>query len=170
MNVIDFVKKAWNNVTSVTIINCWRKTGILPLENEISDNVIENSTNIVKEISNREKNDVNNLINQLSFASPLEVEEYITIDDFQINNEMVTEEEIIASFNPEEEVVESNTMPEVSTKDAVIAFETAFNFLQQGDLEIDYKEFKAFKSLKRKVKLLNNEKLIQPNITSYFNK
>jgi hypothetical protein len=170
MNVIDFVKKAWNNVTSVTIINCWRKTGILPLENEISDNVIENSTNIVEEISNREKNDVNNLINQLSFASPLEAEEYITIDDFQINNEMVTEEEIIASFNPEEEVVESNTMPEVSTKDAVIAFETAFNFLQQGDLEIDYKEFKAFKSLKRKVKLLNNEKLIQPNITSYFNK
>ena len=70
---------------------------------------------------------------------------------------MVTGEEIIASFNPEE-VVESNTMPKVSTKDAVIAFETAFNFL----LEIDYK---AFKSLKRKVRLLNNEKLIQPNIT-----
>ena len=66
--------------------------------------------------------------------------------------------------------VESNTMSKVSTKDAVISFETAFNFLQQGDLEIDYKEFKAFKSLKRKVKLLNNEKLIQPNITSYFNK
>ena len=79
---------------------------------------------------------------------------------------MVTEEEIITSFNPEEEVVESNTMPKVSTKDAVIAFETAFNFL----LEVDYKEFKAFKSLKRKVKLLNNKKLIQPNITSYFNK
>ena len=67
-------------------------------------------------------------------------------------------------------VVESNTMSKVSTKDAVISFEIAFNFLQQGDLEIDYKEFKAFKSLKRKVKLLNNEKLIQPHITSYFNK
>ena len=57
-------------------------------------------------------------------------------------------------------------MPKVSTKDAEIAFETAINFL----LEVDYKEFKAFKSLKRKVRLLNNEKLIQPNITSYFNK
>ena len=66
-------------------------------------------------------------------------------------------------------VVESNTMPKVSTKDAVNAFETAFNFLQQGDLEIDYKDFKAFKSLKRKLTLLNNEKLIQPNITNYFN-
>ena len=45
--------------------------------------------------------------------------------------------------------VESNTMSKVSTKDAVISFETAFNFLQQGDLEIDYKEFKAFKPLKK---------------------
>jgi len=167
MNVINFVKKAWDNVTSATIINCWRKTGILPLENAISNSEIEN---IAGEISNRERNDVHNLISQLSFAAPLEAEEYITIDDFQINNEMVTEEEIIASFNPEEEVVESNITPKVSTKDAAIAFETAFNFLQQGDLEIDYKEFKAFKSLKRKVRLLNNEKLLQPNITSYFDK
>ena len=61
-------------------------------------------------------------------------------------------------------------MSKISTKDAVNAFEMAFNFLQQGDLEIDYKEFKAFKSLKRKVTLLNNEKLIQPSIIDYFNK
>ena len=46
-------------------------------------------------------------------------------------------------------------MSKVSTKDAVISFETAFNFLQQGDLEIDCKEFKPFKPLK-KVKLLDN--------------
>ena len=42
-------------------------------------------------------------------------------------------------------------MSKVSTKDAVISFETAFNFLQQGDLEIDYKEFKAFKPLKSEI-------------------
>jgi len=140
------------------------------LEETSTNYEIENSTNLVSEISNRERIDVNSLINQLSFTMPLEAEEYITIDDFQINNEMVTEEEIIASFNPAEEVVvENNTIPKVSTKDAVNAFETAFNFLQQGDLEIDYKDFKVFKSLKRKVTLLNNEKLIQSNITYYFN-
>jgi hypothetical protein len=168
---IKYVAKAWENVTSTTIINCWKKTGILPLEETSINYEIENSTNIVNEISNREISDINNLINQLSFTMPLEAEEYIMFDDFQINNEMVTEEEIIASFNPAEEVViENNTIPKVSTKDAVNAFETVFNFLQQGDLEIDYKEFKAFKSLKRKVTLLNNEKLIQPNIMHYFNK
>jgi hypothetical protein len=170
MDAINFVEKAWDNVTSATIINCWKKTGILPLEDEIPNNEIENSTNIIEEISNRERDNINNLINQLSFTISLEAEEYIRVDDFQMSNEMVTEEEIIASFNPEEEAVESNTTPKVSTKDAVIAFETAFNFLQQGDLEIDYKDFRTFKSLKRKVTLLNNEKLIQPSITSYFNK
>ena len=167
---IKYVAKAWDNVTPTTIVNCWKKTGILSLEETLTNYEIENSTNIVSEISNREISDVNYLIDQLSFTAPLEAEEYITIDDFQINN-MVTEEEIIASFNPAEEVVvENNTIPKVSTKDAVNAFETAFNFLQQGDLEIDYKDFKVFKSLKRKVTLLNNEKLIQPNIINYFNK
>ena len=134
-------------------------------------NEIENSINIIQEISNQERSVVNNLISQLPFSTPLEAEEYIMFDDLQINNEMVTEEEIISILNPvEEEVIESNTTPKVSMKDAVIAFETAHNFLQQGDLEIDYKEFKTFKSLKRKVTLLNNEKLIQPNISSYFKK
>ena len=52
-------------------------------------------------------------------------------------------------------VVESNTMSKVSMKDAVISFEIAFNFLQQGNLEMDCKEFKPFKPLK-KVKLLDN--------------
>jgi len=32
--VIKYVARAWDNVTSTTIINCWKKTGILPLENE----------------------------------------------------------------------------------------------------------------------------------------
>lgn len=54
MDAINFVEKAWDNVTSTTIINCWKKTGILPLEDEIPNNEIENSTNIIEEISNRE--------------------------------------------------------------------------------------------------------------------
>src|SRR6266480_5671869 len=47
------------------------------------------------------------------------------------------------------------TMSKVSTKDAIISFEIAFNFLQQGNLEMDCKEFKPLKPLK-KVKLLDN--------------
>ncbi|CAH1766212.1 12923_t:CDS:2, partial [Entrophospora sp. SA101] len=38
--------KAWKRVTSQTIINCWKKTGILPDVNNNS-NEIENATSIL---------------------------------------------------------------------------------------------------------------------------
>ena len=89
----------------------------------------------------------------------------------EINNEMITDEEIIASFKPiEEEVdIESKmTIPKVSIKDAVNALETAYNFFQQDDIEIDYIESKSSKSLKRKMTLLNIQKQKQANIETYF--
>ena len=106
------------------------------------------------------------------FTFPLGAEEYITIDNEEINNEMITDEEIIASFKTiEEEVdIESKvTIPKVSIKNAVNALETtAYNFLRQGDIEIYYIESKSFKSLKRKMTLLNIQKQKQANIETYF--
>jgi hypothetical protein len=168
---IKYVATALGNVTPTTIINCWKKTGILPLENESSNNEIENSSNIIEEISNQERIVIENLINKFSPTSPLGAEEYITIDNEGVSNEMITDEEIIASFKPiEEEVVVENklTIPKVSIKDAVNALETAYNFLQQGDIEIDYIESKSFKSLKRKISLLNIQNQKQANIETYF--
>ena len=167
---IKYVATAWGNVTPTTIINCWKKTGILPLENE-SNNEIENSSNIIEEISNQERIVIENLINKFSPTSPLGAEEYITIDNEGVSNEMITDEEIIASFKPiEEEVVVKNklTIPKVLIKDAVNALETAYNFLQQGDIEIDYIESKFFKSLERKISLLNIQNQKQANIETYF--
>jgi hypothetical protein len=56
------------------------------------------------------------------------------------NNEMITEEEIISSFIPveEEETGENDTStsktPTVSINAAAAAFETVYDFLQQGDI------------------------------------
>ena len=40
---IDHIALAWNNVSQITIQNCWNKIGILPLydahDNEIGNNV-----------------------------------------------------------------------------------------------------------------------------------
>ena len=70
-------------------------------------------------------------------------------DDGDISKEMVTDNEIVSSLFPAEEEEDddessSKSLPTVFTKDAVVAFETVFNFLQQGDIEINYDEFKAF--------------------------
>ena len=80
------------------------------------------------------ESDIENLINKFSFSSPLTAQEYISIDDKSTNSEMVTEEEIINSLTQveeeEEEVTEHDTnIPNITTKDAVNAFETAYNFL-----------------------------------------
>jgi lipopolysaccharide biosynthesis glycosyltransferase len=161
---IKFVAEAWDNVTPITINNCWKKTGILPS----SDNVAVE----VEDVTNLES-DIENLINKFSFSSPLTAKEYISIDDKLTNSEMVTEEEIINSLTQveeeEEEVMEHDTnIPNITIKDAVNAFETAYNFLEQGNVEIDYNELKAFKSLKRKVTLYNVKNQKQTCITGYF--
>ena len=94
------------------------------------------------------------MIDSLSVDSPLSATDYITIDDRDIGKEMVTDDEIVSSLFPAEEEEDddkssSKSLPTVFTKDAVVAF----NFLQQGDIEINYDEFKAFRALKRKVEL-----------------
>ena len=96
----------------------------------------------------------------------------VSIDDNVVNNDLVTDEEIISLFSPieeeENEENDSSSLPTILTRDAITAFETAFNFLQQGNIEIDYNELKAFRSLKRKVELHNITSQKQSRIDSFF--
>ena len=103
-----------------------------------------------------QRDDIDGLIDILNFSSALTAEEYILIDDDKIN-EMPTEEEILSSFEQIEEedvAVSSTTILNVSINEAAKAFETAFNFLEQNNVQADYNELKAFKSLKKKNRII----------------
>lgn len=165
---IKFVSEAWKNVTSITISNCWMKTGIIPLDYEEQ---VGDATTLIQNVIHDQRDEIDNLIDRLNFSSALTAEEYISIDDDNIN-EMPTEEEILSSFEQvEEEVVISGiTFPNVSINEAVKAFETAFNFLEQNDVEADYNELKAFKSLKKKIESYRIQNASQTTINSFFNK
>ena len=63
---------------------------------------------------------------------------------------------------------ESSSTSTILTKEAVVAFETALNFLQQGDIEMNYDELKAFRALKRKVELHSVANKKQARIYSFF--
>ena len=162
---IDYVAKAWDSVSSITITKCWEKTGIICFK----DNESFNNT-VVNDVASQQEA-VQNLIDRLSIDSALSATEYISIDEKVINNDMVTDEEIVSLFSPteEEDDNESNSpcLPAVLTKDAITAFETAFNFLQQGSMEIDYNELKVFRSLKRKVELHSVTSKKQSRIDSF---
>jgi len=166
---INFVSEAWKNVTSITINNCWIKTGIIPLDYEEQ---VGDATTLIQNIINDQRDNVDNLIDKLNFSSALTAEEYISIDNNE-NNEMPTEEEILNSFEEIEEedvIVSSTTIPNVSINEAVKAFETAFNFLEKNNIQTDYNELKALKSLKKKIESYSIQNSIQTNITSFFSK
>jgi len=145
------------------------KTGIIPLDYEEQ---VGDATTLIQNIINEQRDDVDNLIDRLNFSSALTAEEYISIDNDEIN-EMPTEEEILRSFEETEEedvIGSSTTVPNVSINEAVKAFETAFNFLEQNDIQTDYNELKALKSLKKKIESYSIQNSTQTNITSFFSK
>src|SRR6185295_7855724 len=77
---IDYIALAWNNVSQITIQNCWNKTGILPsYDDEIDD-----------------------LINELPDDN--EIREYFQKLDHEIpTEEYLTEEQIINMIQADKE-------------------------------------------------------------------
>jgi hypothetical protein len=173
-HVVKMVARAWDFVTPEIISNCWKKTGILPEENDLYPIEIEQANNLVNEILQEEENAVQNLINNLPINSPLTAAEFISIDDAEINVEMASDEQIILSLTPTEDEIEESIPipPHIPIKDAVTAFETVHKFLQQDNdgLEFDHNELKVFRALKRKINLYNSKILNQGKLTSYFTK
>ncbi|CAH1757051.1 7649_t:CDS:2, partial [Entrophospora sp. SA101] len=58
-HAIKFTAKVWKKVTSQTIVNCWKKL----------------------------LNDLQKLIDELTFPNPISVSEYIEIDDSHVSDE-----------------------------------------------------------------------------------
>lgn len=158
---------AWENVTSQTIVNCWKKTGILP--------DTDNSDEIMDITLLNEENDLQNLIDQLGFSNSLSASEYITIDETEKTNDPPNEEEIISIIVPneqdqrqEEEIDEE--APPVSNKEALLAIENLNLYIKQqsDNLQLSNDELKSLKNLKRKIKLIEFNSSKQTNLDSFF--
>jgi len=87
---IDHIALAWNNVSQITIQNCWNKTGILPSYDAYDDEMDDNVS-----IQNFEDEDeIEDLINELPDDD--EIREYFQKLDREIpTKEYLTEEQII---------------------------------------------------------------------------
>jgi hypothetical protein len=89
-DAINFSKNAWNSVSQQTIKNCWQHTGILPQDE--TDNEIEDDDDQAV----RDEMELQDLIDQLPFDDPMDVQEFLHIDDFLKRNEGLTDEEVIS--------------------------------------------------------------------------
>ncbi|GET62201.1 tigger transposable element-derived protein 6-like [Rhizophagus irregularis DAOM 181602=DAOM 197198] len=102
-DAINFSSDAWNSVSQRTISNCWHHTGILPQDDmdESDDETDDDDDQAI-----RDEMELQDLIDQLPFNDPMNVEEFLHIDDFLKGNEGLTDDEIIS-------MVKSNNKPEI---------------------------------------------------------
>ena len=169
-HAIKYTAKAWKNVTSQTIINCWKKTGILP----DVDNEIENATSSLDSLNVEELNNLQNLIDKLAFTNPISASEYIETDRTNDENEEISLQDIISIINPTEEDQNPEEMieelPPVTNKEALSAIKTLDIYIEQQSekLQLSENEFKLLKSLKRKIKKIDFYSYQQSTLDSFF--
>jgi len=150
------VSRAWNNVTSTTIENCWKKADILPkYEDEIDMEDCENRDILLELERLKEQEEVQVLINKLNFDEVFTADEFIKCDESEPTNEMISDEEILNGILPNEKEKEeeenANLLPTITHNEAVELYNKIILYLEQHveDLNIGDDELKFIKRLRK---------------------
>ncbi|CAB5386425.1 unnamed protein product [Rhizophagus irregularis] len=165
--------EAWSMVSSQTISNCWKKTGILPPNNEdIFDD------DLIFDDLNEEDEELERLIALLP-KGDLNAREYIDIEDEMAEGGLTDDEivDTILNADKEEEPVVNEIdemIPElekVSPIEAKNAVDKIMRFLYEQETEFGEvsNELKILKGLHKRIKVLVVNNLKQVNIQDYFN-
>jgi hypothetical protein len=143
---IDFISQAWDAVSEKTVVNCWKKTGIIPdshdvrigaNEQEVQEVVIDNSslldmfdilsqsdTNVQLLVSN-----VDNYMKELDSPIPTE--------------ECMTDDEIIAFVSSQEQTQtledSDEEVPVISTADGFKGLSLFIQWFEQQPSHVDFK-------------------------------
>ncbi|CAG8515291.1 13492_t:CDS:2 [Dentiscutata heterogama] len=97
---IEFVKIAWDKVTTQTIIHAWQQTGILPNGTDV--NVDNETIQSIKQLTNSE---LLMLINKFPLGikkNRMELDEFINLDNYIAANEMPSMKSIIETVKEKE--------------------------------------------------------------------
>ena len=124
----------WSAVTETTIKNCWRKTGILPPDNEAST-VNELNFDIIES----EINNLQSSIDSLGLEKPMSAEQYMNIDE-EIEARNINDEEIVSLvnrslFQEKDKIEEPAIYPTVNVKSALESLHVLSDFLSNPPAE-----------------------------------
>ena len=172
---INYVAESWGCVTEETVLNCWKKTGILP---SLSDEDRDNALQTQQEKLNEEITNIDQMIEELdmddpsasSLASALtnffqELEEIPTEDILSEDDiiRLIQEETCDQDIDSEEEEVL------VSSGDALKSLKTWISFFeQQYTDEFHIEDLNLFKKYFKIVKRLEQQSRKQASITDFF--
>ena len=157
---IKYVARTWDNVTNVTIKNCWLKAGIMPEYGEPSDDESvdrddqENHADIQLELERlKELEEVQILIDKLDFEEPFTAEEFIEYDEFEPTNEKISDEEILNGIlpNEKEKKEDENPLPTITHNEVIECYDKVILYLQHQEkiYHSNSEDIKFIKKLKK---------------------
>lgn len=172
---INYVAEAWGCVTDETVLNCWKKTGILP---SLSDEDKDNALQTQQEELNEEMADVDQMIEELDMDDPSASLLADTLTNFfkeleEIPTEdILSDDDIIGLIQEETRNQDSDSEEEeilVSSSDAFKSLKTWISFFeQQYTDEFHAKDLTLFKKYFKIVKRLEQQSRKQVSITDFF--
>jgi hypothetical protein len=174
---MEYVAQSWNSVKAETIINCWRKTGILPT---VNDNVMQQNLEMEGQ---KDQEGVELFLQQLLSIGTLldkslgEINQYLELIDLTIPTEQsLADAEIVRLILDEEcEKIELNDDESdkersvMSTQEGLNSLKTWLQYFEEQKSEkFDMKDIRIFRKYMGIMQRKLFESKTQKNITSFF--
>jgi len=142
LDAINFCGEAWDAVSQSMIVNCWKKTKILPDYNLNTIHELQEELNN-DEIIREEIDELQEEINKLYFSEPISAMEFVNIDNGV--SEEFSDAEIIETVRPSQnnEVAEDEgegiePEPSIPVKSALEYSENILSFLKNPPPNFSY--------------------------------
>jgi len=173
LQAIRYVIQGWNNVTAETIYNCWRHTGILPINTDIElDFPLDDDYEIFDD-------ELTDALKALNFSNMMELEEFLTIPEEKIVCEILDDDEIITdlvnNFKKKSNEEETNNLDEMddSIEEEVISFNVALESLKKVHTFLLQQEYasehlKLANTIEKFIKMKKVNSMQQTTINQYF--
>lgn len=104
LDAIYLVADAWKNVTRETIANCWKRTGILPINDNNNELPIQ-----LPNIEHEQVYELNEMIARLPIDNPLSADEFLHLDDVLPIEEMPDDMILIEQIRHEHDDIDTQS-------------------------------------------------------------
>lgn len=159
LTAILLIDKAWRAVTPLTILNCFKKSGFIKEAQENQPIITEDEEPAIALLLD---------ITGVSFYDFVQVDEDVAVSGSLTDGEILSATDTNEKSNDEDEDDTSESLAEVSVKEAGASFDTLQSFCLQNDT--DETAFQALFLIRKVIDQSQQCALKQTNITDFFRK
>jgi hypothetical protein len=164
LGAIRFATQSWDEVSTHTIINCWKHTKLaVDSECELVDTDYVSS----------EMKEIYEAINHLKPLNPMSVVQFVNHEDELIIEDMLDDDAILVTLFDEDTVVSDDEVEyemyekKITNSDALKSFEVLRNYLEQQEDDVN-EELKSLRFIKNVIDFNAKKTMKQSSILSFF--